>query len=175
MHSFIPPLSYCWNIINTSAQSGGFTAREFNNMANVKNIYIYFFFALTDARARVSVDLPRRNINVIDILLRASIKEKHRGWMKYAAFPGARAFQLALPPPEYVRRNARKEKETLNVAARPAGRRNGIRWRREKCVRVNLTGAAWRGRHVASIPRFWACTSAGQRVRDHLTVSTDGK
>lgn len=59
--------------------------------------YGEYIYAFTDARARVSVDLPRRNINVIDILLRASIKEKHRGWMKYAAFPGARVFQLELP------------------------------------------------------------------------------
>jgi len=48
---------------------------------------------------------------VIDILLRASIKEKHRGWMKYAAFRGARAFQLELLS-EYVGCNTRKEEQT---------------------------------------------------------------
>lgn len=47
-------------------------------------------------RRAISSDLPQHNINVIDILLRTSIKEKHRGWMKYAAFQGARAFEL--PP-----------------------------------------------------------------------------
>lgn len=71
-------------------------------------------------RRAISSDLPQHNINVIDILLRASIKEKHRGWMKYAAFRGARAFQLELPP-GYVRRNARKEEQAQCGAARPRG------------------------------------------------------
>lgn len=76
-------------------------------------------FALTDARARVSSDLPRRNINVIDILLRASIKEKHRGRMKYAAFRGARLSSSSYPRNTFDA--MRGKRSGLNVAARPRG------------------------------------------------------
>lgn len=82
------------NIINTSPSLHRVSRRthraarerESNEM---RRIYIRFHGC---ASASVSVDLPRRNINVIDILLRASIKEKHRGRMKYAAFPGGEGF-----------------------------------------------------------------------------------
>jgi len=108
-----------------------------------------------------------------------SIKEKHRGWMKYAAFRGARAFQLE-PPPEYVRRNARQEEQAQRGSSVPL-RRNK---RREKYARVNLTGegtreeyAAWRDRHVASIPRFGLAQvqHRGQRVTKRPPCRLSGR
>lgn len=135
-------------------------------------------------RRAISSDLPRHNINVIDILLRTSIKEKHRGWMKYAAFRGARAFQLELPPSEYVRRNTRKkEKVQCGGSTRAGGggmKRNKMEKREIRPRKFNDgrgrnmrrdEAATWRQSHGSGSHKCNAEVTGLQS--DHLTVPQD--
>lgn len=82
---------HCRNIITRVHRNDEFTAGEFSN---VQQIHMHFH----SYRRAISSDLPRHNINVIDILLRASIKEKHHGWMKYAAFSRGEGFPTQATP-----------------------------------------------------------------------------